>query len=87
MANIDFPLTSLQKIARADPGKADAVTVRGNYPFDIGNTMCCDSPVAIDDSVEAGAPVREIEITPEAIELANAFYEALRRSVPVKNMS
>jgi len=39
----------------------------GNYPFDIGSAMCCDLLAAIPGSVAAGAPVKEIEITPEMI--------------------
>lgn len=39
----------------------------GNYPFDIGRPMCCASRASTDSGVEAGAPEREIEITPEMI--------------------
>jgi hypothetical protein len=46
----------------------DTAAFYGNYPFYIGNAMCCDSAASADPTVEAGAPEAKIEITPEMIE-------------------
>lgn len=47
----------------------------GNYPFDVGNTMCCDWRAAT-ESVATGAPGGEIEVTPEMIKAgAEAVWE------------
>jgi len=43
-------------------------TISGDYPFDIGNAMCCTLRASTDSTVEAGAPGNKIEITPAIIE-------------------
>jgi hypothetical protein len=49
----------------------------GNYPFDIGNAMCCSLGASTDSAVEAGAPDDEIEITHEMIRAGEACLDDL----------
>jgi hypothetical protein len=56
----------------------------GNYTFDIGHAMCCDSAVATDSEVAVGAPEQEIEITGEYSASAGVpDYETLTYVHPV----
>jgi len=59
------------QLTKQQPNIRRFVQTIGNYPFDIGSTMCCDSAVSAELVVEAGAPANKIEIT-TSMEIAGA---------------